>query len=97
MENIGEFCNKLDKLNIESDKTTFLNNYKEYQDKINSFDKILNEPNQFIQMEIKDLFELLNYFDSKKDFTIHELKTLKDIIETLGNKLKEEKMEIENF
>lgn len=97
MENINDFCNKLEKLNMENDKTTFLNNYKEYQDKINSFDKILNEPNQFIQMEIKDLFELLNYYDSKKDLNIHELKTLKDIIEILENKLKENTMKIKVF
>lgn len=97
MENINDFCTKLEKLNLENDKTTFLDNYKEYQDKINSFDKLLNEPNQFIQMEIKDLFELLNYYESKKDLTVHELKTLKDIIETLETKINKETMEIKTF
>ena len=97
MDNINEFCTKLEKLNLENDKTTFLDNYKEYQDKINSFDKLLNEPNQFIQMEIKDLFELLNYYESKKDLTVHELKTLKDIIETLETKINKETMEIKTF
>jgi Ni,Fe-hydrogenase I large subunit len=94
METINEFCNKLESLNTETNKTIFLENYKECQDKINKIEEILTEKNNVEDMSIKELINQVIQYEHKKDLTVYELKNLKDIIETLETKINTEELNI---
>jgi hypothetical protein len=92
MSNIAlyDFCKNVDKLNTETNKNDFINNYKNYKQNFNDIDIILEQQSSVDpKLDISDILILLVDLDSKNInyLSVTEIKYYKDLIELLETKI----------
>lgn len=85
-----DFCKNVDKLNTETNKNDFINNYKNYKQNFNDIDIILEQQSSVDpKLDISDILILLVDLDSKNInyLSVTEIKYYKDLIELLETKI----------
>jgi hypothetical protein len=95
---IDNFINKVNTLGTENNKAFFVQNYNDVKTQINHIDTILNKPPSIdSELNIKMLFGMLNEYTNvinEEDITIKDYKNIMDLVSTIENKLKNEKITI---
>jgi hypothetical protein len=85
-----DFCKNVDKLNTETNKNDFINNYKNYKQNFNDIDIILEQQSSVDpKLDISDILILLVDLDSKNInyLSVTEIKYYQDLIELLETKI----------
>jgi hypothetical protein len=93
---INDLTEKINKLTKSDNKHEFVKNYNDYQKKIVIIDQELETPNQIdTNIDIKNLFEMLNQYENllhASDINIKDLKKIMDLVNIIETKIKQQKM-----
>ena len=85
-----DFCKNVDKINSETNKNDFVNNYKNYKQNFDDIDVVLDKPQSIdSNLDISDILNLLNDLDTKNInyLSVTEIKYFKDLLELLETKI----------
>ena len=85
-----DFCKNVDKINSETNKNDFVNNYKNYKQNFDDIDVVLDQPQSIdSNLDISDILNLLNDLDTKNInyLSVTEIKYFKDLLELLETKI----------
>jgi hypothetical protein len=85
-----DFCKNVDKINSETNKNDFVNNYKNYKQNFDDIDIVLDQPQSIdSNLDISDILNLLNDLDTKNInyLSVTEIKYFKDLLELLETKI----------